>query len=75
MSIMSQDLTDGRKAAAVVSQLQGAAAELAAEILAQVLLADGQMNSVATEPLTFVMHQLAENHGELGEETRLQNHY
>ena len=70
-SIMNPDLSESRKAAAIVSQLRGAAAELGREIPAQTLVAGGPINGVMADPMTYVMHILAENYAVLGEEQRL----
>ena len=54
-----------------MSQLQGAAAELGREIPANVLIQGGLINGALTDPMTYVMHTLAENFAVLGEEQRL----
>ena len=58
-SILNADLSDSRKAAAVIAQLTGAAAEYAREIPGPVLMGGVAVNGVPVDPLTYVMHQLA----------------
>ena len=70
-SIMNPDLSESRKAAAIVSQLRGAAAEIGREIPANTLVTGGPINGVQADPMTYVMHILAENYAVLGEEQRL----
>ena len=70
-SIMNPDLSESRKAIAIVSQLRGAAAELGREILAATLVNGGPINGIQADPMTYVMHILAENYAVLGEEQRL----
>ena len=47
------------------------AQELCREVPPQVLVQGGVVNGVATDPLTYIMHLLAENYAQLGEEVRL----
>ena len=70
-SIMNPDFSESQKAAAIVSQLRGAAAEIGREIPAHTLVAGGPINGVIADPMTYVMHILAENYAVLGEEQRL----
>ena len=71
-SIVHQDMNESRKAAAVVSVLRGAAQELCAEAVPPlVLVQGGPVNGIQTDPITNVMHLLAENYAQLGEEVRL----
>ena len=70
-SIMNPDLSESRKAAAIVSQLRGAAAELGREILAATLVNGGPINGIQADPMTYVMQTLSESYAVLGEEQRL----
>ena len=70
-SIMHQDANESRKVAAIVSVFRGAAQELFSEIPPQIILQGGPVNGIQTDPVTYVMHMLAENYAQLGEEVRL----
>ena len=70
-SIMKADLNESRKAAAILSQLRGAAAEFAREIPPQIIVQGGVVNGTPTDPMTYLIHALAENYSALGEEQRL----
>ena len=66
--------TDGdasRKAASVISQLQGSAREFSRTLPPQTILTGGTVNGTQTDPLTFLMYQLSTRFARLGEEVRL----
>ena len=63
------DSDDSRRAAAIVAQLRGSARAWSQQIPAGVLLNGGAINGVPTDPVTFVMHSLAERFAILGEES------
>ena len=65
------DLDARRKAAAVILQLRGGAAELVESPPPQAIIAGGAINGVNVDPMTFLMHALSERYAQLGEETRL----
>lgn len=65
------DLDARRKAAAVILQLRGGAAELIESLPPQAIIAGGVINGVNVDPMTFLMHALSERYAQLGEETRL----
>ena len=68
---MNQDLNDSRRAAIILSSLRGAAREVANEIPPDTVIRGGIINAEAVDPVTFVMHALAERYAQLGEEARL----
>ena len=65
------DFPPPRKAAWVVMNLRGGAAQLAAAVPPQALINGGLINGVAVDPMTFLMHSLSERYSPLGEETRI----
>ena len=69
---MGGDLSESRKAACVLSQLDGAPAEYGRDILPDVLANGGLVNGVMADPMMYLMHSLAGNYSVLGEEQRLQ---
>ena len=54
-----------RKAAAVISQLQGSARELSRSLPPNAILAGGVVNGTPTDPLTFLMFQLSTRYARL----------
>jgi hypothetical protein len=52
-------------------QSSGAAQELCREVPPLILVQGGPINGVQTDPLTYIMHLLAENCAQLGEEVRI----
>ena len=65
------DMDPVRKAAALTLQLRGGALMLIRALPPQTLLHGGLVNGVQVEPMTYIMHSLAERYGQLGEEVRL----
>ena len=57
--------------AAILTTLKGAASEIAQEIPPDVVIRGGTINGVAVDPVTYVMHLLAERYAQLGEEAHL----
>jgi hypothetical protein len=70
-SIVSE-LEPARKAAAVIMRLQGSARELARNLPPQTIIAGGLVNGVPVDPMTYLMHALAERYALLGEEASMQ---
>ena len=60
-----------RKAAALVLQLRGGARMLVRALPPQTLIQGGLVNGMQVDPMTYIMHALAERYGELGEEVRM----
>ena len=60
-----------RKAALLCMSLRGSAQELVRTLPPAVLVQGGLVNGAAVDPLSFIMHQLAERFAALGEEVRL----
>ncbi|CAE7353799.1 RE1 [Symbiodinium sp. CCMP2592] len=65
------DADPARKAAMLAMSLRGTAYEYVRTLPPMVLIQGGQINGHAVDPLTFLMHSLAERFGTLGEEMRL----
>ena len=65
------DADPARKAAMLAMSLRGTAYEYVRTLPPMVLIQGGQINGHAVDPLTFLMHSLAERFGSLGEEMRL----
>ena len=68
---VASDLDGSRKAALLIMQLKGGAQELARGYPPQTLIQGGLINGVQADPLTYVIHGLAERFAALGEELRL----
>lgn len=69
--MMTEGNDNSRKAAAVLSVLQGSAREYGRSIPPDVLVRGGVINGVQTDPLTFLMYQLSTRFARLGEEISL----
>ena len=69
-SIVSE-LEPARKAALTISRLQGSAAEFAQQLPADRVIGGGMINGQRADPMTWLMHQLYEHYGQLGEEVQL----
>ena len=65
------NIDQSRRAAAIVSQLRGTARTWSHTIPPNVLLNGGPINGVQTDPVTYLMHALAEQFAALGEESRV----
>ena len=68
---VASDLDGSRKAALLIMQLKGGAQELARGYPPQTLIQGGLINGVQADPLTYIIHGLAERFAALGEELRL----
>ena len=71
-SIHNSDMDARRKAAAVVMRLTGGARELIRDLPPQTLMQGGLVEGQLVDPMTYIMHTLAERYGRLGEEVRLE---
>ena len=68
---ITSDMDASRKAASVVSVLQGSGRDFARNLPPMTLIQGGRINGVDTDPLTYLMYQLSARFARLGEEVRI----
>ena len=71
LSILNSDMDARRKCAAVILELRGGAEEFARSLPPQAIMNGGVINGVNVDPMTYLMHSLAERYSQLGEEACL----
>ena len=68
---ITSDMDASRKAASVVSVLQGSGRDFARNLPPMTLIQGGRTKRVDTDPLTYLMYQLSARFARLGEEVRI----